>query len=285
MCEKLDINRNAYYDWIDNANARFIRFKELKKIDKLVSNMFTDLKSVRGPKAVCAELLKRGKRLSYYSVRQSMLKQNLVPRIKMKKKKTTIPDGEFDIRLDLVKRNFKPPVAGTVLVGDITYLKYGNTHFYLATVIDLATRMVVGFCIGKRMTVDIVINALVMAKMSGLVALNAIFHSDRGSQYTSLALRRFCDLIEIRLSVGRTGSCHDNAVAESFFSIIKREVGEKYVSYEEGVAMLTEWIKYYNNKRPHSTLGYNSPVQEFLEYHCFSDGDLTKLTESAIMDM
>lgn len=113
---------------------------------------------------------------------------------------------------------------GLTLTGDITYLRTGQGWPCLATVIDLATRMVVGWCMSERMTADIVVSALEMARGRGYVSGGAVFHSDRGSQYTSLLLARWAEANDVRPSVGRTGSCHDNAVAESFFASLKDEM-------------------------------------------------------------
>lgn len=186
-------------------------------------------------------------------------------------KRTTIPDEGAAARPDLVRRDFTCPVPTCKLVGDITYLRTGEGWLYLATVIDLCTRMVVGWAISERMTADIVVSALGMAWGRGYVAEGAIFHSDRGSQYTSRMLARWAEAHCVRLSVGRTGSCHDNAVAESFFATLKGDMYDlrSWATRNEARFAVVEFIEaYYNRAKPHSSVGWRIPAQlmdEFFE--------------------
>ena len=139
-------------------------------------------------------------------------------------KRTTIPAADAQDRADLVRREFNPPVPTTHLVSDITYLKTGEGWLFLATVIDLTTRMVVGWATAKHMRTSLIIDALKVAYQGGYVAEGAIAHSDRGSQYTSAEYAEVARLMQVRLSVGRTGVCWDNAVAEAFFASLKNEM-------------------------------------------------------------
>lgn len=152
---------------------------------------------------------------------------------------------------------------------------------YLAAVIDLCTRMVVGWAISERMTADLVVEALERAWRRGYVAGNAIFHSDiRGSQYTSRLLARWAEGHDVRLSVGRTGSCHDNAVAESFFGTLKNEMYSlrKWATREEARNGVIDYIeRRYNRNRPHSTIGYRVPARAMDEFF-----ERTKPSETAI---
>ena len=150
-----------------------------------------------------------------YRVRKCMLELGIRGICPNASKKTTVPDEDAPKREDLIRRDFESPVPTTRLVGDITYLRTTAGFIYLATVIDLATRMVVGWAIADNMRAQLVVSAMEMAWSRGYVAGNAIFHSDRGSQYTSSLFAAWAKAHDVRLSVGRTGSCHDNAVAES----------------------------------------------------------------------
>ena len=150
-----------------------------------------------------------------------------------------------------------------MLCGDITYLWTLEGWLYMATVIDLATRMAVGLSFSDRMTADLPIAALASAWGRGFIAGGAIFHSDRGSQYTSKAMADWALAHGIRLSVGRTGSCHDNAVAESFFGTFKNEMYHHHTFATRDSARLAsiEYVEgYYNRRRPHSTIGYQIPA-------------------------
>ena len=186
-------------------------------------------------------------------------------------RRTTIPDEGAAARPDLVGRDFTCPVPTCKLVGDITYLRTGEGWLYLSTVIDLCTRMVVGWALSERMTADIVTSALEMARGRGYVAGGAVFHSDRGSQYTSRMVARWAEAHDVRLSCGRTGSCHDNAVAESFFATLKNEMYHlrSFPTRAEARFAVVEFIEsYYNRSRPHSTVGWRIPARlmdEFFE--------------------
>lgn len=180
------------------------------------------------------------------------------------RKRTTIPDPKAKPRPDLVRRDFTSPVPTYKLVGDITYLRTGEGWLYLSTVIDLNTRMVVGWSLSERMTADIVVSALASAKSRGYVAGNAIFHADCGAQYTSRFLAEWARDNDVRLSCSRTGNCRDNAVAESFFATLKNEMyyRRSFPTRDSAKHAVIEFIEaYYNRRRPHSTIGYKVPAE------------------------
>ena len=164
-----------------------------------------------------------------------------------------------------MRRDFTSPVSTYKLVGDITYLRTGEGWLYLATVIDLCTRMVVGgWSLYDRMTADIAVAALESAKSRGHGAGNAIFHSDRGTQYTSRTLAEWARANDVRLSCSRTGNCHDNAVAESFFATLKNEMyyRRRFATRADTKHAVIEFIEAdYNRRRPHSTIGYKIPAR------------------------
>jgi transposase InsO family protein len=144
---------------------------------------------------------------------------------------------------DLIGRDFTAAAPGQPFVGDITYLPTEEGWLYLATVIDLHNREVVGHAMAEHLRAALVGDAVELATRRGLVAPHAIFHSDRGSQYTSAEFRATLTKLDIRASVGRVGSCYDNAVAESFFATLKAEIGTRVFAY----------LSYYNRHRLHST--------------------------------
>ena len=175
-----------------------------------------------------------------------------------------MPDPEAPARPDLARRDFANPVPTVKLVGDVAYLKAGEGWLFLAVVIDLRTRMVVGWALSERMCAGIAVDALRMARSRGYVAGGAAFHSDRGSQYTSRLLAEWA-AADVRLSVGRTGSCHDNAVAESFFATLKNETYHlrDWPTRAEARHGVVGYIEgYYNRRRPHSTIGYQIPAEK-----------------------
>ena len=202
--------------------------------------------------------------VTLYRVRKCMRELGIRGCTPYKSKRTTVPDRNAKPRPDLVRRDFTSPVPTYKLVGDITYLRTGQGWLYLATVIDLNTRMVVGWSLSDRMTADIAVNALELAKARGFVAENAIFHSDKGAQYTSRLLAQWAQDNDVRLSCSRTGNCHDNAVAESFFATLKNEMyyRRSFATRAAARCAVVGFIEsYYNRRRPHSSIGYRVPAE------------------------
>jgi transposase InsO family protein len=157
-----------------------------------------------------------------------------------------------------------------VAVGDITYLKTGEGWLYLATVIDLHTRMVIGWQMADHMRTSLIIDALAAAKAAGYLDQGAIFHSDRGTQYTSAAFADWCEANGIERSRGRTGVCWDNAAAESFFAILKNECYHQrsFATRAEARLAVADYIEvFYNRQRLHSTLGYKTPAETLAAYY------------------
>ena len=180
-----------------------------------------------------------------------------------------MPDRDAPVRPDLIGRDFSSPVPTTKLVGGIAYLRTTGGSSCLAVVIDLCTRMVVGWSIRDSMRAGLVVAALEMARSRGYVAGGAIFHSDRGSQYTSAELAAWVAAHDVRLSVGRTGSCHDNAVAESFFGTLKNEWyhHERLTDASTTKHRTIEFIEsYYNRFRPHESIGDRVPAEAMQEF-------------------
>ena len=179
-------------------------------------------------------------------------------------KRTTLPD-RFDPALaDLLGRDWSPPAPDVAWVGDVTYIKTWSGWAFLATVIDCFSRKVVGFAIADHMRTDLIVDALAMAITHRSPPPGVIFHSDRGSQYTSQEFRDFCRNNGVRPSVGRTGICFDNAVAESFFATIKKELihVRPWPTIDKLRTAVFEYIEsYYNRRRRHSTIGYDTPIE------------------------
>lgn len=168
-----------------------------------------------------------------------------------------------------MRRRFDPPVPTTVLVGDITYPRTGRGWLYLAVVIDLATRMVVDWSMSERTTAGLAVAALEAAWARGHVAGGAIIHSDRGARCTSRLMAERAEGRGVRLSVGRTGSCHDDAVAESFFATLKNEMYSlrPWATRAEARHAVVGFIEAcYNRRRPHSTIGYQVPAERMAAF-------------------
>ncbi len=170
---------------------------------------------------------------------------------------------------DLVRRDFTADAPGTKLVGDITYIRTWEGWFYLATVIDCHTKACIGYAMADHMRTDLVTAALDMAVANYPLAEDAIFHSDRGTQYTSEAFAEQAGKIGLRRSVGRTGVCYDNAQAETFNAAVKVERVNRtaYPTREHARKDVTRYIEFrYNTKRLHSALGYRTPHEAYTDY-------------------
>lgn len=241
-------------------SARRARRQELAD---LIGQIWIDGHKIPGVRRIHAELADQDIAVSRWLVWQIMRELGIAGIQPRTSKRTTIPDPAAVARRDFLGRRFQPPVPTTYLVGDMTYLKTGEGWLYLATVIDLTTRMVVGWQTAAHMRAELVVDALAMAYRAGYTAGGAIFYSDRGAQYTSAVLADAARLMDIRLSVGWTGVCWDNAVAESFFASLKNEHWHHYSYPTRSRARLAvaDYIEvFYNRQRRHSTLGYRTPA-------------------------
>ena len=182
---------------------------------------------------------------------------------------TTRPGAGAEIIPDLVGRDFTADVPGTKLVGDITYLPTWQGFCYLATVIDCCTKECIGYAIADHMRAELVIDALRMAARNYQLQPEAIFHSDHGSQYLSQAFAEAAARLDVRQSMGRVGSCFDNALAESFNATLKVERVNRtaYPTREHARKDVARYIEFrYNTKRLHSALGYRTPREAYSEY-------------------
>jgi putative transposase len=180
-------------------------------------------------------------------------------------KTTTQPDPDATGQpADLVNRDFTADTPGTKLVGDISYIRTWAGWLYLATVIDCCTREVVGWSMATHMRTSLVCDALSMAAGRGGLQPDAIFHSDRGSQYTSAEFAVHLRVLNLRGSMGRIGQCWDNALAESFFSSLKNELVYRtvFATHAKARAAVAEYIEvFYNRTRLHSGIGYQTPAE------------------------
>ncbi|GGI02492.1 IS3 family transposase [Egicoccus halophilus] len=176
-----------------------------------------------------------------------------------RRRSLTRPDQGAAPIEDLVGRRFQPSLLDTVWCGDITYIRTGQGWLYLATVIDLASRRLIGWSMGDRHDATLVVDALQMAVAArGRSAMDGtIFHHDRGSEYTSDAFRTTCRQLGVTQSSSRTGSCLDNAVAESFFAALKVKLVHRlhFASRAEARRAIFAWVHRYNHRRRHTTIG------------------------------
>lgn len=271
MCHKLEVPRSSFYAWRDRV-GKVTATQERRQILKIeIQRVFTSQRQTAGCRRIAAQLNEEGFPCSVGLVATLMGELDLTAVQKRAYKRTTVSDEQAQVFTDQVERDFAPDShePGEVLVGDITYLRTGQGWLYLATVIDLATRMVIGWQIADHMRASLVVDALTMARTQGGARVGAIFHSDHGTQYTSEECVEYCVKNGFVQSMGRTGVCWDNAAAESFFASLKNEMYYQQVFHTKTQARLAvaEYIEvFYNRQRRHSSLGYRTPAQAWNDY-------------------
>ena len=262
MCKVLKVNRASYYHWLSSGSV--IRKVDIK-LNELVEFIFNQGRNAYGTRRI------KDKLLLYYGLfvsrkRISNIMKNLNLKVKMKwrYKNTTDSNHNLPIAPNILDRDFYASNKDEKYVGDITYISTGEGLLYLATVIDLYSRKVVGWSMDDTMKVSLVNNALNMALRHRTPKKGLIWHTDRGSQYASYSHKDLLEKYNITQSMSRKGNCWDNAVAESFFKSLKNELVYQTVFYTKKQAK-QEIFKYielfYNRVRSHSYLNGLSPVE------------------------
>lgn len=267
MCAALEVSPSGFYDWRDRPASAADRRREA--LTDHIVELFEAFDGTYGYRRIHGELLRAGVDCGAELVRDLMRQLGLVACQPRPYKTTTVPADTVAAIPDLVARDFTADAPGVKLVGDITYISTWQGWVYLATVIDCFNREIVGYALADHMRTGLVIDALDMAVTNHDLADGCVFHSDRGSQYTS---HDFADAISgyaMRQSVGRTGSCYDNALAESFNAALKVERVHRtvYPTRKKAANDVARYIElFYNYRRIHSALGYRTPHEVRNEY-------------------
>ncbi|GAA1779910.1 hypothetical protein GCM10009681_57460 [Luedemannella helvata] len=269
MCRLLGVPRSSFYAWRARVASETATQARRRILAAHVRRVFAAGRGAYGCRRVAAQLNREGHACSVGLAADLMRELGLRACQPRAYRRTTIPGRAPVTSPDLIGRDFTATEPGTRLVGDITYLKTGEGWLYLATVIDLATRMVIGWQTAEHMRTSLVVDALAMAVTHGRVRPGAVFHTDRGAQYTSAEFTRFAASKRIRTSLGRTGVCWDNAAAESFFAALKNEMYHRqaFPTRVRARFAVAEYIEvFYNRQRLHSTLGYRTPAEALTDY-------------------
>lgn len=263
MCAWLAVSASAFFDWRRRpASATAARRERLML---LIAHEFAASDETYGYRRIHAALARSDVHCSPELVRALMNELGLKACQPRPWRHTlTAADEHAPTLPDLVGRDFTAPTPGTKLVGDITYIPTWEGWLFLATVIDCHTKMVVGYAMADHYKTPLITAALEKAADTIPLAVDAIFHSDRGSNYTSADFAVAIERLGLRQSVGRTGICYDNAMAESFFAALKNERVHRtvYPTREHARRDVTRYIEsWYNRQRLHSGLNYNTPLE------------------------
>jgi putative transposase len=264
-CRVAEVSSSAFDDWRrrEAAGPTAAELEEARLV-AAIREIHTEFDSTYGEPRMTPELRDRGWVVNHKRVERLMRTHGIVGVHKPPKVRTTIPAEDAPPLPDLIGRRFAPGVPDVAWVGDITYIPTGQGWLYLASVLDLGSRRWLGYSMADHMRTELVADALRMAVGArGGATEGIIFHGDRGSQYLSREYRELIDELGMVQSVGRTGVCWDNSVAEAAWSSLKRELVARYVFPDRATARraIFAWINRYNTSRRHSSLGYIPPSE------------------------
>jgi putative transposase len=267
MCRWLQVSKSGSYEWLHRPTSATAQRRELLKIK--IKALFDASDGSYGYRRLHAALVAGGEQVGLELVRRLMRELDLIACQPRPWRSTTVQGGEPASAADLVDRDFTAEAPGSKLVGDITYIRTWAGWWYLATVIDCFNKEVIGYAMADHMRTSLVTDAVVMAARNHRLAVDCIFHSDRGTQYTSTEFAAKLAALNMRQSLGRTGCCYDNALAESFFASLKNERIHRtvYPTRAKAKQDIAHYIEiFYNRQRLHSALGYRTPHQVRIEY-------------------
>jgi putative transposase len=261
MCGVLNVSRSGYYDWTARDLSQHVRSNH--GLDKRIREIFAEHRQCYGAPRIARTLHHEGLMCSENRVARRMRALGLQAIQAKKFKATTDSKHSKPSAPDLIKQDFHAVAPNQKWTSDITYVWTGEGWLYLAVVMDLYSRAIVGWAMNRRMTQQLVCDALTMALFRRGFPKGTILHSDRGSQYCSKYYQRLMENNGLRCSMGRRATCYDNAVTESFFHTLKVERihRERYETRRRAKSSIFEYIEtYYNRQRRHSAIGQQIPM-------------------------
>jgi len=268
MCRVLKVSRSGYYDWLKREPSK--RAKQEAVLQAKIKTIWQDSRQTYGVPRIQAELHAQGIAIGRKRVSRLMKLMDLkVRKIKPFKPRTTIGDASHPVAANLLDRQFTEVKApNKVWLVDITYVATQEGWLYVAGVMDLYSRKIVGLSMDEHMRSELVEKALKMAKQSRRPSSGLLHHSDRGSQYTANAYQKQLQKMKVKVSMSRKGNCWDNAPMESFWATLKREcVIDTFASRTEARAVIFDYVMgFYNRRRRHSSLGYLNPEHFEAQY-------------------
>jgi transposase InsO family protein len=269
MCRQLGLSPSGYYAWERREVSR--RRQEDEALIPKIRASHRASRGTYGSPRIYDDLKDQGETVGRHRIARLMRENGITARPLKRFRKTTDSNHDLPVAPNLLERNFEAARPNQVWVGDITYIWTGSGWTYLSVIVDLFSRRVVGWALDNNMRAELVTKALEQAVGLRQLEPGLIFHSDRGSQYASAAYQKALAAAGITPSMSRKGDCWDNAVAESFFSTLKRELVSKcYWLNMKAVRMaIHEYIEaFYNGRRKHSTNGNLSPVEYERRFQC-----------------
>ena len=261
-CELLGVSRSGYYAWSKRKPSQWTLAN--RRLDIKIKALFAEHDKRAGLPRITLDLCDDGELCSVSRVARRMKVLGLRALAKRKFKVTTDSEHNKPIYENILNRDFTTTAINQKWAGDITYIPTKEGWLYLAVVIDLHSRAVIGWAMDKRMKAGLVCDALTMALQRRHYPKGVIVHSDRGSQYCSKQYRKLIRRYQLIGSMSRKGNCWDNAISESFFHTLKVELvhEQNYVTRLAAKQSLFQYIEgYYNRKRRHSSIQYQSPIQ------------------------
>jgi len=261
MCRVLEVSASGYYAW----RRRMIsaRSREDQGLRQTIRAIHARSRQTYGSPRIHAELKEEGTRVGRKRVARLMRELGLAGVSRRKSVRTTRRDPAARPAPDLVERNFAASKPNQLWVADITYIPTLAGFLYLAVVLDVWSRKIVGWAMSSGLATDIVLDALTMAVEQRRPLDGVIHHSDQGCQYTSIEFGRRCREAGVRASMGSVGDCYDNAMCESFFATLECELLDRirFADQKDAALAVFDFIEgFYNTRRRHSALGYLSPV-------------------------
>jgi putative transposase len=274
-CKAAGVTRSAYYAWTTSAAHRAAeRYREETRLVAEIRRIHARSRGTYGAPRVHAELRRRGWSANHKRVERLMRLHGIVGYRPRRRRSLTKPDAGAAPAPDLLGRLFDPDQPDVAWCGDVTWIPTDEGWLYLASVLDLASRHLLGWSMGSHHDAGLVCDALdaAVATRGRARMPDTIFHTDRGSEYTSAACVDACTRLGLRRSMSRTGSCLDNAVAESWFASLKVELVDRahYRTRAQARAAIFRWIAWYNRVRLHSANGYLPPIEWELQHDTIS---------------
>jgi len=265
LCKTLKVSKNAFYHWLKRKNKKN---KEKEKITKLIKKIFYESRGTYGSRRIKIVLEKEyNLNISRRRISRIMKENGLKAKTKRKKKiKTTTTKKGETYAENIIKGEFSAKYPNQKYSSDITYVKIGGKYKYFYVSIDYYSRKIISHYLSENLRVEGAIEMIKQIEEKRGNLEGVIFHSDRGVQYSSKEFKAKLNELGIKQSMSGKGNCYDNAVAESFFSTLKTELGEEFTNEYTARLLIDEYINWYNSKRLHSALGYKTPLEVEYEY-------------------